>query len=308
MVYAGAIAVIDPFNLLPSTVLVPVASKMKAFNCDAALKPFGHALWKMNEFRRRPCPQVVFGDSRANDFDYAHMSRLAGSRVFNFGIPGGDYHSLTDTFFFAASQTRLERVVVCISPHTCQDSINRHLCEAPRAVLRNPLRYFTDKRVRVTAWYALLDRLGRLEKTRGRDAWERVLAGVEQEAYRNWSEPQAAREACAGIGRFCASNRIELIWVVHPTCAEHQALLVSNGVASAWADFCQSLARYGTVYDFDRPGAIAADRSNFIDPLHVKAEIGRSVVEDLWGSSQRLARVIAPLQAHAAACSSPVKK
>jgi len=306
--FALGVLIVDPYNYTGVSRFITDASKKSGFNRDPALMPFGYTLWNMIQFRRQPSANVLIGDSRVATLNVDYLRKITGQQYYNFGIPGGDCRSICDTFWYVARYTELKRVYIGISFHTYNDWSNRKVFTAPRGILNNPLRYFTDRNVLKTACNILrglttpkplpanrdqfrakkgkeLPPQSGADNDHKNETWSIVLQGLAGE-YQRWQYPESTYAELKRISEYCRSKQISLVFVVFPTSIEQQSLIIQAGLADSFSRFKQDIAGLGAVYDFDYPNEITIHRENFVDPMHLTAPILERIMNEVWGSTQ----------------------
>ncbi len=146
VVPAGFITAVDPFNFLP--VKSVVSSEVKS-SISPQLNP---CLWKMNIFSQQPIDKILLGDSRMQGIKAEDIEAVSQEKYFNFGYGGASLHEVIDTFWFAAEQTKLQKVYIGVNLNIYNDYENVNRTQVYKSIHDNPTLYFINR----TVWQAAL--------------------------------------------------------------------------------------------------------------------------------------------------------
>src|ERR1700682_993296 len=153
LAYGGVVVIVDPYDFLNLSGLIADDLKLKT---SYQLNP---CLWKMIEFRRRPYANVLLGDSRMGEFEADQVSLVAGEAYYNFSYGGASLNEMIDTFWFAASVTKLKNVYVGVNFDLYSDYKYNARTDSYGSLDKAPLLYFTNQTVIKAAYYAIDYRL-----------------------------------------------------------------------------------------------------------------------------------------------------
>ena len=85
-IYAIFIVVIDPFNYFRIVRLRSEKEKTEVFLRTSKTMSYGSMLWKVNDFRHHPCPNIILGDSRTFSLDTGLIHRITGEKYYNLAV------------------------------------------------------------------------------------------------------------------------------------------------------------------------------------------------------------------------------
>lgn len=292
IVYGLLIVAIDPYQRFGTGGVTPSALKREiAF-------PMNYAMWKLIEFRRSPSPDILLGDSRMMNLPAAAVDSVSGRKWCNLAYGGGTLREAIDTFDFAHSRTRLQRVYIGLDLCTWNGSDLRDRVSEARGAIRNPMIYVLNNNV-VRASFAIVKAnatgykpaIGVPEGT-PEEFWRRQLDVTARVYLEGWSEPASYRRDLARIAEICRKEDIELTFVIFPTHTDLQELVPRYGLAEDNAQMRRDLAQLGTVYDFGWDNDLTRDRGSFTDPFHLTHAAAEVVIGSIWGRERSYVRVL----------------
>ncbi len=281
----GVVAVVDPYNKFRVCDAVPDTLKQKNLYHDGRTMAFSNLMWELTAFDREPCPNVIIGDSRLSYFPIDHLDEVTRERWFNFGVPGGNYRSMFDTFWHADSVCALKNVYLQVSFRGMNAANNWDVFHEPKLVSAQPLMYLTSRRViEATALNirSLLAPRSVHYDVLPPDQWQRVKAMERSSDSSFVYDPKVVGEL-ERIATRCGEKNIHLVLVDFPTHADVQALHNTSGLEHLRASYRVEMASIATYLDLDTDSGFARDRANFRDPLHLTRNAQRELIDVVWG-------------------------
>ena len=288
LVYAAVIVLVDPYNLFNVSPLIPDQVKKPISNLN-------YPLWKMSEFRRRPMPNVLLGDSRMGAIRAERVSQVAGEDYYNFAYGGATLQEIVHTFWFADSLTRLRNVYIGINFNLYNALERGDRTEDYSSIARNPLRYFVHPSVLEATWYDIGAVLGANVKigvpnmTRDR-FWRHQLEVTARQMYRRYEYPEKDWRELGRIADHCRSQGIRVAFIIFPTHTDLQARVADFGLQAEQEHFRRDLTNLAPTFDYDFPNHVTQNQENFKDPFHFREEIMELLVQDVWGGKCVLPR------------------
>lgn len=292
--YAAFILVVDPFNFVGVSRAVPDDVKLRtAFQLNPCL-------WKMNEFNRRPQPNILLGDSRMMLLRAERIKELTGEDFYNFAYGGASLREMIDTFWFAARREPLRKVYVGLNLTVYDDYNYTERTKTYTTVARDPALYFVNRTVLQSAVYAAYSRLARADlkigvPTEDRETfWGEQLERGNAGYYRSYVYPSNYRRELEQVAAYCREHGIELAFVIFPSHVEAQRLVGEYRLDDAARAMRRDLAALAPVYDFDYENQITLDRANYDDPNHFVKPVGDQLIREVWLGQLRYARKYQP--------------
>lgn len=278
---AGFIAAVDPFNFLP--VKSVVSNEIKA-NISPQLNP---CLWKMNIFLRQPIDKILLGDSRMQAIKADDIEAVNGERYFNFGYGGASLREVIDTFWFAAENTKLQKVYLGVNLNIYNDYENTNRTQVYKSIHDNPTLYFINR----TVWQAALEsaysqltnedlKIG--VPTASREQFWQDELEIMRLYYRKFVSPKKYKPELQKIADYCRQNNIELNFIIFPNHTDEQNLIKEANLENENQQMRLDLQAFGTVYDFNTENNLTTDKANFDDPVHLNLTSRQELIREIW--------------------------
>lgn len=283
----SAIIAIDPFNYFGISPIVPQQVKLETSY------PLNACLWKMIDYARRPCPNLLLGDSRMLELAAPDVSRIAGRPFANMAYGGASLNEVVQTFWFASAETHLREVWIGLGFNMYDDYNYTDRTEAFQSIRQNPLLYFANRTVLKCAAYNVYYGYQRINPQIGvphetRDQfWQEQLGPLTARWYSRYVYPQIYHRELQKIADYCRANHIRLGFIIFPTHLELQHRVYDFGLEADYRRFKAEVSALGPTFDFDYPNAITSDRANFRDPYHFTKPVAEDIIRQVWCPATR---------------------
>lgn len=287
----SSIVVIDPFNyfhifkLTDDTVKKQLSSQIN------------YALWKVIDFKDKPAPNIILGDSRMNKIRSEVVKELTGDDYFNFCYGGGTLQEIINTFWYADSLTDLKSVYIGLSLVLYNMSNMRDRVRDAIDTTEKPLLYLVNRDV-IKASFRLLKTV--FEKdfddietpNMDRDEFWAYQLGIPTTRYfANYIYPDQIYQKLRELVNYCNNKNIKVIFIIPPTHISLQEKIKEFYLIEAQKRFLKDIMALGTVYDFDYPNILTENRRNFADPYHLNKEMIHLITQEIWGSERRYYKI-----------------
>jgi hypothetical protein len=286
---AAMIVVVDPYNFWRVIHVVPDDIKMKT---SVALNP---CIWRMLEYRRSPRPNILLGDSRMGALSQDEVSRVSEQPYANLYYGGASLNEMIDTFWYAASLTKLQNVYMGINFTLYNDYNYTARTETVRAMLENPLLYFTNRSVLKAAYYNTQMALGSADPRIGvptvdRDRfWQQTLnSGY----YRQYVYPVRYRKQLSSIADYCRNNSIRLHFIIFPQHVDMQARINHFHLQEEYGKYKRDLAEFGATYDYDYKNELTVKAEDYRDPIHFTPRVTSVLIREIWSGPMDIGQQI----------------
>lgn len=273
--------IVDPFNFNS-------LYDLKLSKAEVSYKA-NYRLWKISEFSKNPCANILLGDSRIDSFDIGYISKITGEKYFNFAYGGGSLDEMIDTFWIAASRVDLKRVYFGINFNLFNGYNDLNLVKEALAKFENPLiKYYFNFWVLKVSLNNLLYKctgINPYDETpqMGNDEfWNFQLTRSADSFYRKYAFPSKNLEALKNIRKYCHNNRISIYFIIPPTHTDLQNKVKEYNLSVQYVRYKKKLNEIGTVYDFEVDNETCRDRKNFFDPFHFNQEIMRKLCDQIF--------------------------
>ena len=319
IVYCLIIVISDPYNYF--NVVRIMNNDLKSLNFFRSEKTIvlGNMLFKIHNFNRNPCPNIILGDSRAGHLSKDTIYKLTGINYFNFGIPGGSYKTIIHLFWFAESKIKLKNVYITIGLHNYVKNWGKDLyCEA-MAMDKNIYPYFTAPLLVNEAFYHLKIFLNnkiytplfsQKNKKKGNGKykiiWRKVISQKdwdEKNAFRKnnfirWhTHPDDILDSLTKIAEYCKKNDIKLVFIMVPYQEDFYKTVKVAKLEEEMLRYRRDFCNLGEVFDFDYENEITQDRSLFRDLFHANDSVYSIMCEEIFGGKKGIARHYLPASA-----------
>lgn len=280
----GTVVVVDPYNYFNRSHVVSDEVKLKNLSHDGKTMAFSNLMWKMKEYRRKPMPNALIGDSRLSYFDLQYLEHATGLQWYNFGVPGGNHRTALDVFDYIDSIAPPERVYMQVSFRNMAAGQDYDIFSEPLAVEGTPGLYVSNRRVLAATWLAIKASAapGSVQyDVLSPDHWNNVMT-MEKEAAGVFRMDTSFYQELRTMADECRAQGSELVLVEWPSHESLHAVRTGAGLDVQRAAYVARLLSIATYVDLDTPGnGISADKNNFRDPLHLTTEAQRKVVDAL---------------------------
>jgi hypothetical protein len=285
------IMVIDPYNYFFSGNFIPNSVKFRVVNLSAESMPRGNTLWKSVDFERHPCPNILIGDSRAFSMSVDSIRKIANLEFYNFGVPGGNYRSIIETFWYTSDIIKLERVYIQVAFHNYSKNSSYNLMSDAQKVKSRPYLFFSRfyflKESAMDVYYSLLSNEPSLNSDLpfNQKNWNSILENQGRSSLESMTYPSQYFSELKKIAAYCRENNIELGFIIFPDHSDFHDLIAELQMQDAYERYKRDIYSLGKVYDYDSAmSPIATDISNYVDIFHLKRALTcKYIIRDIWG-------------------------
>lgn len=254
-------------------------------------------LLKIIQFDRKPCRNIILGDSRGNAFATEVVEELTGEEYFNFSFHGSSPSEARDILQRAAGSSSLKNVYMAVNfDYMGRNELRDSVAQAARTA-DNPLIYYFSIFTSRIAARNLADLLRNKEATpsnpppRSQDEhWRFMLEKRGSLIFRNMTYPNRNLEILKDIKHICETEGARLVFIIPPTHADFRNLIGEHGLTDGFTRFKADLAAISETADCDFDGELTEDRNNFSDPTHVTKETIEIIAKDVFTGEYAICR------------------
>ena len=284
------IAVIDPYEFVNVVHVIDSNTKIRVLQRSDASSPRGNLLWKSLHFKRKPCKNVIIGDSQGARFDEKLIGDLSGVEYFNFCVPGASYETIFSIFdFVTAHEKDLETVYLTVSFMNFNLSRSYDIFHYGKDYLDRPYLYFMSKDILADSWvnfmYATTGNRKLVEKSYAYmdpAIVDSKMAATMDLFFGDYHYPETYCDKLKEIVNFCDDHGIAVHFIILPTYKAVPEYLDDHGLTAdeqRFEDFIKSL---GPTYDFNYDNQYRLNRSCFVDYFHLRKEYVNEISEKIW--------------------------
>jgi hypothetical protein len=271
---------------------------------DPELTMMGTMLWKLSEYDRSRCENVILGDSRAFWIQTDTLERITGQSYYNFGIPGANPDVLIHLFWHINQNVRLRNVYLTINFHDYGDTWRRDLLEEAKAKKESIYPFFTTPLLVKQAFH--ITSLGlknkKITRCRSSKTGTQIPPGKESFAPRgptfqegwDWSVkivtaslkryvyPDDYYRRLKEVSKYCEKNNINLVFIIVPNQMEFHDLVRQADLESETERFKNDIRSLGETYDFDYKNDITSTKAYYSDLLHFSSYVYSVIYNEVW--------------------------
>lgn len=287
--YVLIILVVDPYNFIGLFKVIDDKDKFLVVQRTDESSPRGNILWKTVAFRKNPTPNIIIGDSQGKDIDVSIIKRNTGEDYFNFCAPGASFTTIFKTFWFAAEQSRLEKVYFQLAFMNYNLDREYDLWHFAGNYFKRPYEYFTTKEIFFDAVANVAWAVTRDKRIISRSYEFLPPAEMEELAqfrldlfFSKYSYPQSYVDELRKIVEYCDVNDIEYSFLILPVYKGVDEHLAKNSLFDDKLKFKEDIYSLGYTYDLDKLSLLKKDRFNFIDYFHPTQKVMDSLTGIVW--------------------------
>jgi hypothetical protein len=286
---ALVVLIVDPYNYFFDHNFVPNKVKFHVINRSAESMPRGNTLWKLIDFKKHPVKNILIGDSRAYDLNVDTVRKFSGIQFYNFGVPGGNYNSIIETFWYLTSLVKPERVYIQVGFHNYSENSSYDLMADAKKVYKRPYFFFSRFYFLQESFLDLYYSVKGVptDQTDGKfneQTWNRTLQSQGNSALASMKYPAKYHDELVKISKYCTDNNIELVFIIFPDQQDFHDLIARHSLTGLYQKYKADMNALGKVIDFDNPGnGIIKSRSNYRDIYHLNHDlIYHYIIPNIW--------------------------
>lgn len=295
LVLAAIILAIDPFNFFNVATIIPDEIKR-----PVAMQ-FNPPFWKLSKFEKDPKEFILIGDSRMAPLETDVIKDISGDDYANLGYGGASIQEGIGTFWFVTKLVKPKKVFIGVNPEKYNGYEITDRLSSYNSVRENPALYFVNQAVWESAYYDVNGYLTGAKFTVGtpqmtkEEFWQDDLA-VTAKYYQKYADPKNYRRQLLEIADYCRKNNIDLSFIIFPTHADSQQLIVNANFQPQNAAMRRDLQACGKVYDFDWLNELTENKDNFEDPVHTTKPVRQIIIQEIWGNQLKYGKLLPAAQ------------
>jgi hypothetical protein len=283
-IWAIIVGVVDPFDYF-GVIHLP-SEKVKIENAGS----INTLLFNMVKELHDPAENLIIGDSRVENLSIDQIQEISGQRFHRLSANALKLNEALDLFWFANRREPVKRVVFGINFNQYNDYAYADRVRSVEALTRNPLLYIFDRNVAQATYYVVKASLtGRnvissIPPMSKDEFWHYIVTVRAREHYGRYRHPDELYQRMKDLSSFCKAKGIEVTFIIVPHHADFQRQVADFGLVSEYLRFKREMINLGVkVVDYDYPSELTRDKSNFADPIHYNTDVGRMIVNEVFG-------------------------
>lgn len=286
------IFLIDPCNFFNISRIIDNDIKIKVINRSYESQTRGNMLWRLIEFKRKPCKNLIIGDSQAYHINGELIKELSGNEFYNFSIPGANAETKFSIFWFAAKQTKLNNVIIQFSFPNWKLNQKENLFPATNEYLDKEYLYFLDENVAEDSFQNIIYKItNKYTKSINKiqfpisDDKNNIFDSSLKFMYKNYKYPTNFINELKKIVDYCKVNNIKIEFVIFPIHQRYYDYLLEHDLIKFHNKFIADISHIGKTCNFSNYHALNNNEKNFIDYFHQKQFITDSITRLVWGKN-----------------------
>jgi hypothetical protein len=276
---------IDPYNIIRQE----RNEKLLKLKKQISYKK-NYALYKLQEYYRKPTDIIILGDSRANHLNKHTFESISGEKITNLAYAGGTIPEIVETFWIVNKMHRLKKVYIGIN-FNLYNALNIRNRVKKADKLRNSIPSYLFSRYCIESSYLIIKSLitGKkinIEKppyTR-EEFWKYQLNISAPTFYKEYKYPIKYFNDLKNITNYCFTNKIKLVFFIPPTHTDLQNKIKEFHLEKENEQFKKDLISFNVpVFDFNFKNLMTINKENFRDPFHFQGEYENIIVKVISG-------------------------
>jgi hypothetical protein len=283
------VLIVDPYNYFFNHNFIPNEIKFHVINRSAESMPRGNTLWKLIDFKKHPVKNILIGDSRAYDLNVDTIKKVSGIQFYNFGVPGGNYNSIIETFWYVNSIIKPERVYIQVGFHNYSENSSYDLMADAKKVVARPYFFFSRfyflQESFLDMYYAVHGiSPDQSDGKYNEQTWQKILQNQGNSSLVAMKYPAKYHDELAKISGYCRENNIELVFIIFPDQQDFHDLITQHSLTGLYQKYKADMNALGKVIDFDDTNSeIIKNRSNYRDIYHLNHNlIYHYIIPGIW--------------------------
>jgi hypothetical protein len=284
MMWVLAVLVIDPFNYFNLLQVVPEQVKME----NAA--GLNTVMFNMLKHTHDPCENLVIGDSRVEYLSLDQIEKVTGKRYFRLNANAMKLNEAVDLFWFAHRLKPLKNVVFTINFNQYNEYAYADRVRSVEAMIDNPMTYIFDRSVAQAVYYVAKAAVTGEKSFSSKPPmspeafWDYMVNVLARQHYGRYRYPDALYKKLEEMVAFAKKEGVEVTFVVVPHHQDFQRRVREFKLVDEYLRFKRDLSRLGVrVIDYDFVSELTLNKSNFRDPIHYNQDIGKVIVDEVFG-------------------------
>lgn len=287
------VVLIDPFNYFGLSNYI--SDKIKQEN----VRPINNLLYRSFEFKHKPCPNILIGDSRTGQLPVEYIEKLTDNNYAQLSTNAAKLNEIVDMFWLANSITELEEVTIGINFSMYNYYGYQDRVAIVNAMLKNPFLYIFNKNI-VEAMLIAIKATFFDYKTSSKppmneaDFWEWTIKNKSRHWYGKYKYPsERIRNMLIEMDEYAYKNDIQLTFFITPHHEEFREKLKMYQLEEEEQLFKEDLKKlHAKVIDFDYKNDFTMDRQNFRDPIHYSIEAGEILAQEIWLENYKYGKLL----------------
>jgi hypothetical protein len=285
------IVVIDPYNYINISKLIDDERKVKVMNGSTQSFTRGNMLWKVLKFRRKPCPNLIIGDSNGFHIREQLLSEMTGEEYFNMSISGANIQTQITLFWFAAEQIKLRKVYLQLTFELSSQHRSYDLFHLAQDYIDKPYLYFTNKEIFIDSFRNMAAKISKnsnlLDHSYLVGTREEKIAEINSSNERflkDYTYPAEYIFELKKISDYCSDNNIHLSFIFFPASNLGNENIARYNLVEIRDRFYNEIASITLTYNFLFEYRNFPDTIYFPDFAHTSQHVTDSITSAIWGS------------------------
>lgn len=287
------IFLIDPCNFFNISRIIDNDTKIKIINRSYEAQTRGNMLWKLLEFERKPCKNLIIGDSQAYHINGELIKELTGNKFYNFSIPGANAETKFSIFWSVVKQTKLNNVIIQFSFPNWKLNQKENLFLSAMDYIDKPYLYLLNVNVIEDSFQNIIFKItGKFSKSINKiqfpitDEQNKLFDSSLKFMYKNYKYPNENINELKKIVNYCKDNKIKIEFVIFPIHQRYYDYLSEHDLMQFNDKFISDLSSQCITHNYSTNRILNNKEENFKDYFHQNQLITDSITRMVWGKNK----------------------
>ena len=247
--------------------------------------------WDLYQFQQNPCRNIIISDSKGEKINTDLIKNLSGNKYVNLFIDGCNASTKFSIFWFAASQTKLNHVVIQLDIGNWSLKSEPLFDYYPNSSTEPFLSFFYSTtlkhlKYKITHSSYANKNLIMLRNLRFpiTDEKNKLLYSYLKESYKEYVYPVQYIEDLKTIVNYCQRNKIDLEFLILPSHQIFNEYLSKIGVLHYNEQFLKDITSLCKTYNYSSDLKINKNEKYFVDYFHPTQFTTDSITKLIWGN------------------------
>lgn len=289
---------IDAYNIFFDSNFIENGYKKIYMTESEKVMPRGNALWKLNEFSKHPCPNIILGDSRAMGINTELIKKTSGEEYYNLAVSGGNFKTIFDLFWIANDNIQLKNVSIQVGFSSYNKQANLNLIKSVKPYFDYPYKMFFKDWFILDSFKALQYKIQKHHFVRDSEYklkiqernlgnWDQVIQKQGYAVLENYTYPDNYYNSLKEISEYCKLHNINLQLIIFPNHPDYYTILEDLDLVDDWQRFSEDMHKMGPTIDLSDSGKASINKMSYIDLYHTEISVVDSLTGEIWKPNQQ---------------------
>jgi hypothetical protein len=255
--------------------------------------PRGNMLYKSLRINRESPKTILLGDSQGTHIDMKLVEESCGEKVFNYCVPGANFETLFNMFWFAAENSKPEKIYFQVGFMNYNTVRQYNIFNFAQNYFDKPYLYFITKENFIDSymniWYQITKDPKIIENSylfQSIEDMDKLAESRLEMFFKDYSYPKEYYDELSRISLYCKENNIELTFLIFPVYKGVDDYLIRTELMGMKQRFIKDINSLGKTLDLDVPENFKYTRECFIDYFHLRQPYLDQLTRQIWSNEE----------------------